>query len=99
MITKRVALAYLAVTLAWPAGHVQAQQTVSEVLTFLVTNQSVATGSFDRDRAAAQATSDTLSRAVLASLATLPGTASSGAFVHRLDPRLRPVERATPSSV
>jgi hypothetical protein len=97
MITKRVALACLALTLGWPAGHAQAQQTVSEVLTFLVTNQTVQTGNFQRDQAAAQATSDTISRALLANLATLPVTASSGAFVYRLNPELGTVERATPS--
>jgi hypothetical protein len=72
-------------------------QTVSDVLTFLVTNQSVATGSIDRDREAALATSDTISRALLANLATLPVTASSGAFVYRLNPALGTVERATQS--
>jgi hypothetical protein len=94
-MTKRVALAYLALTLAGPAGHAQAQQSVSDVLTFLVTNQSVATGTFERDRAAAQAASDTISRALLANIATLPITASSGAFVYRLNPELGTVERAT----
>jgi hypothetical protein len=72
-------------------------QTVSDVLTFLVTNQSVATGSIDRDREAAIATSDTISRTLLANLATLPVTASSGAFVYRLNPSLGTVERATQS--
>lgn len=72
-------------------------QTVSDVLTFLVTNQSVATGSIDRDREAALGTSDTISRALRANLATLPVTASSGAFVYRLNPALGTVERATQS--
>jgi hypothetical protein len=65
------------------------------VLTFLVTNQSVQTGSVDRDRDAAQATSDTISRALLANLATLPVTTSSGAFVYRLNHELGTMERAT----
>ena len=72
-------------------------QTVSDVLTFLVTNQSVATGSIDRDREAALATGDTIARALRANLATLPVTASSGAFVYRLNPALGTVERATQS--
>jgi hypothetical protein len=72
-------------------------QTVSDVLTFLVTSQSVATGSIDRDREAAIGTSDTISRALLANLATLPVSASSGAFVYRLNPALGTVERATQS--
>jgi hypothetical protein len=72
-------------------------QTVSDVLTFLVTNQSVETERPDRDREAALATSDTISAALRANLATLPVTASSGAFVYRLNPALGTVERATQS--
>ncbi len=75
-------------------------QSVAEVLTFLVTNQSIRTGSpidVERDRDAAQATSDTISRALRANLATLPVTTSSGAFVYRLNPELGTVERATQS--
>src|SRR4051812_48270051 len=70
-------------------------QSVTDVLTFLVTNQSVSTGSVERDREAAQATSVTISRALAANLATLPVTSSSGAFVYRLNPELGIVERAT----
>ena len=87
--------AAVAVLLA-PSGA-WAQQSVSDVLGFLVTNQSVATGSFERDRAAADATSATISRALLANLATLPVTTSSGGFVYRLNPELGTVERASPS--
>lgn len=91
-MTKRILVAALFVLA--PAAAAGAQ-TVSDVLTFLVTNQSVATGNPDRDRAAALATSDTISRALLASLATLPVTTSSGAFAYRLNPELGTVERAT----
>jgi hypothetical protein len=72
-------------------------QSVSDVLAFLMTNQSVSTGSVERDREAAQATSTTISRALAANLATLPVTSSSGAFVYRLNPELGTVERATQS--
>ncbi len=72
-------------------------QTVSDALTFLVTNQSVQTGDFQRDRSAAQATSDTISRVLLANLATLPVATSSSGFVYRLNPELGTVERATQS--
>lgn len=74
-----------------------AQQSVGDVLTFLVTNQSVSTGSPAQDRAAALATSQTISRALLANLATLPVTTSSSAFVYRLNPALGTMERTTPS--
>lgn len=72
-------------------------QTVSDVLTFLVTSNSVATGSIDRDREAAQGTSDTISKALLSNLATLPVASSSGAFVYRLNSELGTVQRATQS--
>jgi hypothetical protein len=80
--------------LAVPPAHAQ---TVSDVLTFLVTSNSIATGSIDRDREAALGTSDTISRALLGNLATLPVAASSGAFVYRLNSELGTVERATQS--
>ena len=96
---KRARLAALALGFTAMAGTARAQQqaTVSDVLTFLVTNQSVATGSVERDRAAALATSDTISRALLANLATLPISTSSGAFVYRLNSDLGTVERGTNS--
>jgi hypothetical protein len=70
-------------------------QTVSDILTFLLTNQSVQTGSVERDRVAAQATTDTISRALLANIATLPVPTSSSGFAYRLNPELGTVERAT----
>jgi len=87
------AVAAAAAVMIWtPAARAQ---TVSDILTFLVTNQSVETGNPARDRAAALATSDTISRAILTNLATLPVTTSSSAFVYRLNPELGTVERAT----
>ena len=70
-------------------------QSVSDVLTFLVTNQSIQTGNVARDRNAAQATADTIGRALLANLATLPSPSTSGAFLYRLNPALGMVERVT----
>ena len=72
-----------------------AAQTVADALTFLMTNQSVQTGDFERDRTAAEATSTTISRAILANLATLPVATSSSGFLYRLNPELGTVERAT----
>lgn len=94
-ISPRVAAFAAASTLV--AASSAAAQSVTDVLTFLVTNQSVSTGSVERDREAAQATSVTISRALAANLATLPITSSSGAFVYRLNPDLGTVERATQS--
>lgn len=90
---NRPALAALLVITT--AGSAAAQSSVSDVLTFLMTNQSIATGNPDRDRAAALATSQTISQALLANLATLPVSTSSGAFAYRLNPELGTVERAT----
>jgi hypothetical protein len=70
-------------------------QTVSDALTFLLTNESVSTGDFARDRSAADATSATISRLLLANLATLPVASSSSGFVYRLNPELGTVERAS----
>jgi hypothetical protein len=85
--------AMLLLSLLPRAAH--GQDTVADVLSFLVTNQSIETGSVERDAAAARATSSTISRALLANLATLPVTSTSGAFLYRLNPDIGTVERAT----
>ena len=76
------------------AATARAQSTVADTLTFLMTNQSVATGSVARDQAAAQAASNTIRRALLSSLATLPVTSSTGSFTYHLNPELGTAERA-----
>lgn len=91
MRLTRLTLAVFLVTLSSAAYA----QSVTNVLTFLLQNQSVQTGSPERDRAATQATADTISRALLANLATLPIPTSSGAFSYRLNPELGTVERTT----
>jgi len=95
MTSRQSRTVVLAAAFVACAGRATAQQTVAGALTFLVTNQSVDTGSVERDAAAAQATSDTISRALLANLATLPVTSTSGAFVYRLNPAIGTVERPT----
>jgi hypothetical protein len=79
------------------AAPAAAQQTPSEVLSFLVTNQSVQTNDFQRDSTAAAATRDTITRALLVSLATVPIATSSSGFVYRLDPELGTVRRVSDS--
>src|SRR5207237_8996669 len=93
----RVRVRVLVLVLAMTVARSAEAQTVSDALTFLVTNQSVSTGNPERDRAAAQATSQTISRALLANLATLPVATSSSGFVYRHNPELGTVERATQS--
>ena len=92
---KTILIYSLTFGIAISAASTARAQSVADVLTFLVTNQSVETGSIDRDRSAAQATSDTISRALRINLATLPVTTSSGGFVYRLNPELGTVERAS----
>lgn len=88
----------LAVLLAtFTAAPAAAQQTPADVISFLVTNQSVQTGDFQKDRAAAAATRDTIARALQANLATVPIATSSSGFVYRLDPELGTVSRETDS--
>ena len=79
------------------APHVaDAQQSVSDVLSFLVTNRSIPTGDFVRDEQAAIATRDTISKLLVLELATLPSS-SGGGFTYRLDPALGTVIRASDS--
>lgn len=94
-MTTKLRAAACAIASVLSAVAPASAQSVGDVLKFLVTNQSVSTGSVERDRQAALATSVTISRALAANLATLPVTSSSGAFVYRLNPELGTVERAT----
>jgi len=92
---KIESIAACCVTTSLFAASNVAAQSVSDVLTFLVTNQGVQTGSVERDREAALATGATISNALLANLATLPVPTSSSGFLYRLNPDLGTVERAS----
>jgi hypothetical protein len=74
-----------------------AQQSVSDVLSFLLTNRSIPTDDFARDEAAAAATRDSISNFLLIELATFPVGSSAGAFTYRLNPALGTVERSSES--
>ncbi len=75
----------------------EAQQTVSEVLSFLLTNRSIPTGDFVQDARAAAATRDTISTLLLLELSELPVTSSASAFTYRLDRNLGTVVRSSDS--
>lgn len=62
-------------------------QTVSDVLSFLLTNRSVSSD-FVRDEQAAAATRDTISQLLVTELGALPISSSSGGFVYRLNPEI-----------
>lgn len=83
--------------LVWVAAPAAAQQTPSDVISFLVTNQSVDTQDFAKDQAAAEATRDTITRALLVNLASVPIATSSSGFVYRLDPELGTMGRVSDS--
>jgi hypothetical protein len=63
----------------------QAQRSVTEVLSFLLTNRSIPTNDPSLDEAAAAATRDTISRFLLLELSTLPTLSSTTGFVYRMD--------------
>ncbi|MPZ21647.1 MAG: hypothetical protein GEV06_27715 [Luteitalea sp.] len=74
-----------------------AQETIQEILSFLLTTQSIPTDDFVKDTEAADATRDTISRALLVELAALPLGSSSAGFAYRFNPSLGTVERASAS--
>ena len=80
------------------AQHAQPQlKTLSDVLSFLLTNRAVQTDDFVRDAAAAEATRATVSTLLLAELATQPPSLSSVGLAYRFNPTLGTVERASAS--
>lgn len=79
------------------AAPAAAQSSMTEVLTFLLTNRSIPTGDFVRDEQAAIATRDLLTRFLSLELATLPVSSPSGGFTYRLDPALGTVVRSSDS--
>jgi hypothetical protein len=89
----------LAVCLLWTGAAVpaSAQQSVTDVLTFLLTNRSIPTGDFVRDEQAAVETRDVLARFLSLELATLPVSSSAGGFTYRLDPGLGMAVRSSDS--
>jgi hypothetical protein len=86
-----VAFAGLAVDIA------SAQESLTDVLSFLLTNRAVPTGDFERDAAAARATRDTMTRSLLTELSTLPVSSPSPGLVYRLNGDLGTLERASDS--
>jgi hypothetical protein len=96
---KRIdaALLLACVLTAFPVRADAQTTSVRDVLSVLMTNQDVPTNDFVRDRQAAEATRDTVARALLVDLATLPITTSSGGFSYQLNSSLGTVERVTQS--
>jgi hypothetical protein len=92
------AIALLSVVVAVGAPRPTfAQQSIGDVLSFLLTNRSIPTDDFSGDEEAAARTSETISSFLLVELATLPITSSAGGFSYRLDPGLGTMMRSSDS--
>jgi hypothetical protein len=92
----------IALCVAMPAFAQQTSpdvKTPADVISFLVTNPptGVDTKDFQKDQAAAAATRDTITRALLVNLVTVPIATSSSGFVYRLDPELGTMTRVSDS--
>lgn len=79
------------------AAPAAAQAPLEDVLSFLLTNQSIPTGDFVRDEAAAEATREAITRLLLVELTTVPLSSSSAGFAYRFNPAIGTVERASDS--
>jgi hypothetical protein len=87
----------VAVFSAGTAATARAEDTVTDVVSFLMTTRAVQTDDFERDQAAAMMAADALTRALLVNLTSVPIATSSSGFLYRLNPQLGTVERATDS--
>jgi len=83
--------------LVFSAAPAMAQGSVSDALSFLLTNQAVPTGDFTKDSQSAAVTRDTITRLLAVELTTQPLSSSSGGFTYRFNPSLGTVERASNS--
>ena len=79
------------------ASPALAQGTVNDVIGFLVTNQAVPTGDFQKDQTAAEAARAAIGNALLIDLTSVPLATASSGFLYRFNPGLGTVERATDS--
>jgi len=77
------------------ASRAHAQQSLNEVLSFLLINRSIPTGDFSRDEQAAARTRDAITELLVSELGTLPINSPVSGFTYRLDPTLGANVRAT----
>ena len=83
----RVATIVLGAAVLVPASA-SAQATITDALSFLLTNRSIPTGDPTGDVEAAAAARDTMSTLLKVELTTLPVNASASGFTYRMDPNL-----------
>ena len=79
------------------AAPVSAQQPLADVLSFLLTNQAVATGDFVKDAESSAVTKEALTRLLLVELTTLPLSSASPAFTYRPNAALGTIQRGSDS--
>jgi hypothetical protein len=100
-MTKRRRHAAIAALTLWSclagANRVMAQDTLTGILSFLLTNQAIPTGDFEKDAEATRVTTATLTRLLLVDLATVPISSSASGFVYRFDAGLGTMTRASDS--
>lgn len=95
-LTRTVSLPLLTlVVCALDAAPARAQQPLSSVLSFLLTNQAVSTGDPAKDAQAASVSRDTISGFLLTEFASLPTTSSSPGLIYSFNPSLGTVARAS----
>jgi hypothetical protein len=94
----RTVLLLACLALVGVPADVYAQQSVSETLSFLLTNRSIPTGDFAGDEQAAAATRDTISTFLLSELGSQPVSSAATGFTYEMDPALGGIPtRATES--
>lgn len=101
MATRRCQALSLAIAVAIALmsarpARAQQSQSITQVLSFLMTNRSIPTDDFVRDEQAAIATSNAISNLLVLELASLPSSSAAG-FSYRLDPALGTVIRSSDS--
>jgi hypothetical protein len=85
---------FVAFALLATAPTARAQQTVTDIVGFLMLNTAVPTADFERDQAAADAARQTIVNALLVNLGSVPLSTSSGGFLYRFNEQLGTAERA-----
>jgi hypothetical protein len=88
-------VALIGLVLHASAKPVAAQQSVGDVLSFLLTNRSVQTGDFQQDEQAAAAARDSIAQLLLSEISTLPIGSSAAGFAYRVDPTLGTLGRSS----
>ena len=84
----RLVLAMGMIAFFCTASTAGAQQSLTDVLSFLLTNRSIPTGDFQGDAQAAAVTRDTIATFLVSELGTLPLSSSASGFIYQMDPAL-----------